>query len=193
MTAQSFALIPFPAPYIPEISITGQITRRDGMLHLRYSLNGEIGNIFLPFSSAQPERKGELWKNTCFECFLSRRDQPEYWEINISPSGDWNVFHMDAYRRVGFREEMSVQMLKFEAREEREAFILDASFALHAIISEHETLDIGVTAIIQAKGGKETYWALTHLASQADFHLKASFLLALEGQAHPSRQSDPGG
>jgi hypothetical protein len=193
MNEQAFSLIPFPAPTIPHITITGSIARQDNVLALSYSLTGSIEEILLPSRSAQPSRKDELWKGTCFEFFLALKDQPQYWEFNMSPSGDWNVYRMDGYRRIGFRKEMSIQQLLFETRQETNSFTLQAWLNLSLIFELDDPLEVGITAIIQTKDGNETYWALTHPAPQADFHLRDSFILALAAQTHPSEQSAPGG
>lgn len=110
----------------------------------------------------------------------------------MSPSGDWNVYRMDAYRRVGFSEETSIQRLQFEVRKEARLLTLSAAVDLSLIVQQSQSLDIGVTAVIQMKDGNETYWALAHPAPSADFHLRESFTLALAGQTHPSPQSAPG-
>jgi len=193
MTKHSFSLIPFPAPNIPAISIRGEISLQKNTVHLHYSLAGEIENIVLPPTCLNPSRKDELWKKTCFEFFLVIKDQPQYWEFNMSPSGDWNVYHMDAYRRVGFREETSIQRLPFEARNEMGEFHLNALVDLNPILQQSQFLECGITVIIQTTDGHETYWALAHPAPFADFHLRESFILALAEQAHLSRQSTPSG
>jgi hypothetical protein len=192
MTDRSFSLIPFPAPNIPKISITGEISLQDNIVNLRYSLSGEIENIPLPPTAVNPSRKDELWRETCFELFLAIKDQPQYWEFNLSPSGDWNVYHMDAYRRVGFREETLIQRLPFEVRNKAGEFHLNALVDLQYILPPDQLLEFGITAIIQTTDGNETYWALSHPAPFADFHLRESFILGLAGQAHLSQQSAPG-
>ncbi len=179
MTQQSFALIPFPAPNIPEINITGNISRQNNLLALRYAIAGDIEHILLPAPSPNPSRRNELWKMTCFEFFLAIQGQPQYWEFNMSPSGDWNVYCMDAYRRIGFGEETSIQRLQFEVRKETGLLILDATINLTPLLSEQQPLEVSVTAVIQTKDGDETYWALTHPAPQADFHLRESFICPL--------------
>ena len=192
MTEQSFSLIPFPAPNVPEITITGTIARQNGVLTLHYSLAGNIADIFLPSLSAHPGRKDGLWQTTCFELFLAVKDQPGYWEFNMSPSGDWNVYRMDAYRRIGFREETSIQRLPFEVRKTAGTFTLDLAVDLTRILHIDQRLEVGVTAVIQTRDGSATYWALNHPASQADFHRRESFTLALAGQTHPSLPFVPG-
>ena len=193
MIKQSFSLIPFSAPNIPNISITGEISLQKNIVNLHYSLTGNVEDIFLPTTSMNPSRRDELWKRTCFEFFLAIKDQPQYWEFNMSPSGDWNVYHMDAYRRVGFREETSIQRLPFEVRSEAGEFHLDALVDLHPILPPGQLLELGITTIIQTTDSNETYWALRHPAPFADFHLRESFILALAEQAHLSRQSTPSG
>ena len=192
MTEQSFSLIPFAAPNIPSITIAGKILLQSNLLALDYSLVGKGEGVFLPPTSPKPSRKDELWKSTCFEFFLAIKDKPEYWEFNMSPSGDWNVYHMDNYRRVGFREESSIQHLQIEANEETNTFTLSAAIDLKPIFRASNPLEIGITAIVQTKDGNESYWALTHPAPYPDFHLRESFILALAGQTHLARQSAQG-
>ncbi len=179
MTRQSFSLIPFPAHPIPEITITGNIARQNNVLALHYSLVGNIEEIFLSSPAVHPGRRDELWKMTCLEFFLAVKDQQPYWEFNMSPSGDWNVYRMDAYRRIGFREETSIQRLPFEFKRENNGYSLDCSIDLSPIISTEQRIQAGITTVIQTKDGKISYWALLHPTSQADFHLKESFLCSL--------------
>jgi hypothetical protein len=118
---------------------------------------------------------------TCFEFFLAVKESPQYWEFNMSPSGDWNAYHMDAYRRIGFREEILIQQLPFQIQKDANNFLLRAEIDLSPILHPEQALDIGITAIIQTLDGNETYWALVHPAPQADFHLRESFIIGLAG------------
>jgi hypothetical protein len=193
MTERSFSLIPFPTPTIPAITITGTIARHSNVLSLHYFLAGNTTEIDLPSQSRFPSRKHELWKATCFEFFLAITNQPQYWECNLSPSGDWNVYRMDAYRRIGFREETSIRQLQFEAQRWADRFTLSVAVDLSPLFQTGDLLEAGITAVIHTKDGNESYWALTHPAPQADFHRRESFILALAGQTHPLGQSAPGG
>jgi hypothetical protein len=191
MTEQSFSLVPFPVPNIPEINIKGKISYQDNLVTLHYSLTGKIGDVFLPSTSMSPKRKDELWKTTCFEFFLAIKDLPQYWEFNLSPSGDWNVYQMDAYRRHGFREEELIQQLQFECQKQEHEFLLEAAANLNPIIPPNKILEAGITTIIQTKNGNETYWALAHPAPYADFHLRESFILAMGAEIPLLRQAAP--
>ena len=188
MTEQSFSLIPFPAFAIPDISVSGEISLQNNIVDLHYVLAGRLQDVLFPSTSMNPHRNDELWKLTCFEFFLAAQEQPQYWEFNMSPSGDWNIYHMDAYRRVGFREETSFSRLPFEVRKETDLFHVNALVDLDPILQPGQFLEFGIATIIQSTDGTETYWALTHPASFADFHLRESFILRLAGQAHHSQQ-----
>jgi len=193
MTAQAFWLIPFPAASIPDITITGTISRRNNLLTLQYSVTGSIEKIFLPLPTARPGRKAELWKQTCFEFFFAKKEGSQYWEFNLSPSGDWNVYHMDAYRRVGFREETLIHGMAIEARWTSQTFSLDGKVDLSPIVLQDHAVEVGITAVLQTQDGSETYWALTHPAPEADFHMRESFILELAAQTLPLGQSAPAG
>jgi len=176
---QAIKLIPFPAAQIPSIEITGKVARQDNVLSIHYSVQGEIDNILLPVQSDTPARKHDLWKATCFEFFVAAKKQPEYWEFNLSPSSDWNVYAMDAYRQVNMREEIAFQQLPFQFRKTNAELLLDISLDLSFIVRPEQGIQLGITAIIQTRDAIETYWALAHPAAQADFHLRESFLLGL--------------
>lgn len=180
MTEHSFSLIPFPDTNIPDLKIIGTISRRTNFLTIHCSLLGQTEEILFPEQSGQPAREDELWKATCFEFFLARPDQPQYWEFNMSPSGDWNVYQMDAYRRIGFREESLIERLSFTVQREPGCVSVDTAMDLNPIIPAEHPIQAGITSIIRTIDGRESYWALTHPNSQADFHLRESFIIALE-------------
>jgi hypothetical protein len=179
MTLHTFALHPFPNPNIPPIQITGRIARKANLLSIHYMLAGDLNSIAFPAPSAHPERKNELWTASCFEFFIALPGQPHYWEFNLSPSGDWNAFRMDSYRRVGFREEIAIQDLSFSVGSNMDCLSIDLSTDLSPIIYQGQTVQVSITSVIQTKSGHESYWALAHPKPQPDFHARESFILEL--------------
>lgn len=176
----SFELVPYPASDLPNIQITGQIERTENRLSIRYAVTGEIDSVLLPALSNFPSRQHDLWRATCFEFFIAIKDQPRYWEFNMSPSGNWNVYAMDAYRQVNMREELAFTQLPFEFKKNDDEITLDISVDLNLILEPNQVLQIGITAIIQTVDENETYWALAHPGPNADFHLRESFILVVE-------------
>ncbi len=181
MTQRFFSLVPFPDVHIPEIAISGKIARQKNTLSVYFSITGKTEQILFPEPTAHAARKDDLWKATCFEFFIAIPHKPFYWEFNMSPSGDWNIYHMDAYRRVGFREETRIQRLPFSVRKKPGYISLESSVELSSIISTEHPIEVGITSVIHGNDGQETYWALAHPNPRPDFHLRESFILLLAG------------
>jgi hypothetical protein len=180
MMEHSFELTPFSAPEIPKIKITGSVVREENVLTIQYAVSGMMEKIRLPHLNPQPGRKTELWQTTCFEFFLAFPDQPQYWEFNISPSGDWNVYRMEAYRKISFQEEELISGLRLDIRRNVDCYRLEAVVDISPILIARKHLLMGIACILQNIDGHETYWALVHPSPQPDFHRREGFILALE-------------
>jgi hypothetical protein len=177
MTGQSFSLLPFYPTDTSDLTITGTAHRRKNLFSVHYALAGNLKEIYLPSSVTNPARKDELWRTTCFELFIAVRDSPQYWEFNMSPSGDWNVYAIDAYRQVNMREETRIQWLPFQIQKELNGMSLNAEIDLNHILQNEQVIEVGITSVIQLNTKRESYWALVHPQPSADFHLRDSFLL----------------
>ena len=181
-----FSLIPFPdnCPH-PEIEITGQIERLNQQLSITFQLTGEIEKIAVTPADPNPSRRNELWQTTCFEFFLALKGSPKYWEFNLSPAGHWNIYRFDDYRQ-GMTEELAFESLPFLVKVKPDSLTLSLSLDLETIISSTQNLEVGITSVIQSninnlisEENSITYWALTHVAKEADFHQRKSFILNL--------------
>jgi len=177
MTSQLFSLLPFSAQDTFSLEISGTVERHNNQFSVRYTLVGNLEEIFLPSPARDPSRKDELWRTTCFELFIAVKDSPQYWEFNMSPSGDWNVYVMDAYRQVNMREETMIQQLQFKVHTDAEDFSLKAALDLSTIIPREKSIEAGISAIICSSTNRESYWALVHPYMKPDFHLRESFVL----------------
>ena len=177
MTRQSFSLIPFSNQDTLDLEINGQVSRRSNTFYIQYVLGVNLESVVLPAWSAAPTRRDELWKTTCFEFFIAIKHRPQYWEFNISPSGDWNVYVIDGYRQVGMREETRIKPFPFEIQKESRSLSLELAINLDSIIERKMPIEAGIASVIQRLNGQETYWALVHPLSEADFHRREGFVL----------------
>src|SRR5512134_701601 len=113
MRVRKFSLFPFPGEgHAPAIRVAGSMTRRANRLSVRYALTGDLSEIAIPAPQPFPMRKDKLWEETCLEFFLGPTDSERYWEFNLSPSGNWNVYRF-ASPRKGMAEEPAVPSLPF--------------------------------------------------------------------------------
>ena len=113
----------------------------------------------------------------CFECFFAPQEGHGYWEVNLSPGGDWNVYAFDDYR-LGMREEAAIPSLTVQGS--RVGDVLTVSVAVPLPLAAATTaLKVGLSAVIKDKAGGTGYWALVHPAEQPDFHDRHGFIVAL--------------
>ncbi len=131
--------------------------------------------IIPPLREPQASRKDNLWETTCFEIFLQPEGRKNYWEINFSPRGDWNIYAFDGYRE-GMKNESrlgAVHLDGLQADEKR--CVCKFSVSLLGLALRHFEMRIGLTAVIVTSDGKKTYWALKHASEKPDFHKPESF------------------
>ena len=175
----TFYLQTFPSTdLLPNLQITGDIARNRNQLHLDYTLSGDIKEVVIAAPSNTPVRKNELWQETCFEFFLGIKNSEQYWEFNLSPAGHWNVYRFDGYRR-GMQEETAFSSLPFSVEDKGNYFAIALDVDLNKIVSANQDLDVAITTVIKHRDGEVSYWALTHRGTEADFHLRESFVIEL--------------
>jgi hypothetical protein len=179
MNGRDFSLKPFsPTSSPPDIMITGSIARRGDTLTIRYDLRGDLAELVMPAPAGMPARRHGLWEETCFEFFLGFKGYQQYWEFNLSPAGDWNVYRFAGYRQ-GMAEEAVFTSLPLSVRRRPESLRLALELEMGRIVSADQPLAVGIAAVIKLAGNGVTYWALTHPGPQADFHRRDSFLVEL--------------
>jgi hypothetical protein len=175
----NFTLQPLPGDSrLPEIEIGGKIDRDGGILSIEYQLVGNLTQLEIATPAASPTRKFHLWEATCFEFFVGSPGDRNYWEFNLSPAGDWNVFHLDDYRQ-GLRDELAFRSLPFKVEQAANSLSLALDFDLSKIISIEAQIEVSVTTVIKTFQGEISYWALTHSGSEADFHRRDSFMIKI--------------
>jgi hypothetical protein len=182
-----FTLVPFTSEIsLPQIELSGWIDRNEELLSIEYHLQGDLNLVTIDPLAIAPSRQPELWQDTCFEFFIGVPGDRNYWEFNLSPSGDWNVFQLDDYR-LGLREEAAFSSLPFSVKRQANSLVLRLKFDLSKIISidslserlRQRDLEISVTTVIKSTQDEISYWALTHKGKEADFHLRDSFILKI--------------
>jgi hypothetical protein len=182
-----------PVPFVLEpfgtcadalgLDLYGDLTRRGDHLSITYQLTGNLASLVRPpQAAAGPLRCDELWEHTCFELFLAAVGAEPYWEVNLAPNGHWNLYRLDGYRQ-GLRPEADREALPVAVTEGTGQLRLDLDLLLPRELAEtcrQGPLQLGVTAVIEQRGGTLSYWALGHGGPVADFHRREDFLLRVE-------------
>jgi hypothetical protein len=177
MSDCTFSLVPFPSSdQPPDIKITGKIARRMNTMAIHYNLHGNLEQVDILPQADRPNRKDNLWEDTCFEFFLGVKDSERYWEFNLSPSGHWNVYRFEAYRQ-GMQAEIAFGILPYNIQQGSESLVLYLELDLTPIIQVDQPLDVAISSVIKLQNTESTYWTLVHPGEQADFHRRDSFTL----------------
>ena len=171
----NFTLIPFNENAAPSVGVIGKIERNDNQLKIEYNL--ERSQVIIPEAVNNSTRQFDLWEHTCFEFFLGLKDSSKYWEFNLSPSGNWNVFRFPDYRQ-NIAEEMAFDKLPFQVLQD-DSLQLRAKIDLNKIIAPEQNIDVGITTVVEDGDANISYWALSHPGKEADFHLRDSFAINL--------------
>ena len=160
-------------------AIEVEAAREGQTLRLLYVARGAIGDLAVP-EPAAPERADGLWRHTCFEAFVRAPGCAAYEELNFSPSGRWA-----AYRFEDYRQGMNLAALALEIEARRTAERLELLARVHVPLPG--PWRVGLSAVIEERSGRKSYWALAHPPGAPDFHHGDSFALELPAApAHPS-------
>lgn len=192
-------LVPFSGGPAGVAIEAGALVWRQGPAQARLQLAFRVqgaGALLLPPASPAPQRRDGLWQHTCLEAFLAPVNAEPYWEVNLSPSGDWNVYRLESYRQ-GLRPEPSVEALPFSCRLQpphTSAAVelapgspepstleleLELSCPLPPELAAAPKLAVGLSAVLESPGGVISYWALHHPRPEADFHARRGWTLRL--------------
>jgi hypothetical protein len=160
-------------------SLTVEVERpAPGVLVLAYTLTGDLAALRIPepVTSARAE---DLWRHTCFEAFLKPIAGETYFEVNVSPSGQWAIYRFDGYR-AGMASpptatptiETQISANTLECR-----VSLNLDFLLGRAVGQ--VWELGIAAVVEDAEGRIAHWALTHPPGRADFHHADGFALEL--------------
>ena len=183
---KGFALVPhpdFPSSAITAINVTAE--RNGGSLRFWFKLVGDIDQVSLPGRCPDCIRTDGLWEHTCFEAFVRVQGKLGYSELNYAPSDQWAAYSFDDYRK-GMRNlespdgEPFVQFGYRGAEDDWHAW----EFQTVEAFEQHADWELNLSAIIEAKDGTKSYWALAHAPGPPDFHNRDCFTARL---AAPTR------
>ena len=174
-----YSLIPHPDfPSVAVTAIQVDVGREGGALELTFAVEGNLSGVAWP-ETEEFGRRNELWKHTCFEAFVRPDGGNAYTELNFSPSGPWAAYSFDS-RRTGMRDfepafgEVSGGLMVRGTRTSHATL----RFWTFDVLGSSEWL-VGLSAVIEAKDGTKSYWALAHAPGPPDFHNPDCFIATL--------------
>lgn len=170
-------LLAYPDSKVPvglQIEADASWTGQD--LELRFSIPQKEDVANLQFSKFTSQQRDELWKTTCFECFLTtQKSKPAYFEINLSPGGDWAFYSFTSYRE-GMQKKTLPKPPKLHQQGQTWVYQIDLS---QEPLLANESLMVSLSSVIELKNKSITYWSLKHSSPKPDFHRLDHFVHVL--------------
>ena len=175
-----------PSGAVRRLAARAELARPD-CLRVNYRLEAPPEHIRIPPPVADGGRRDRLWAHTCFEAFVAREESPQYLELNFSPSGEWAAYRFESYRqgmapalqqapRLALRSSASVLELQAEVSLSGTPAAMDSCREA----AREARLRICLSAVVEDREGRLSYWALRHPPGRPDFHHPHTFSLALE-------------
>ncbi len=128
----------------------------------------------------QFQRCDELWKTTCFEAFLQPRQRANYWELNLSSAGQWNVYSMSEYRKNLQLETQVSSLTDFYFHLDNDSLQLRVNWPLDFLSTQSGLFNLGLAAVLETQDGEKSYWALSHHRDRPDFHDAKGFKIEIK-------------
>jgi len=142
-------------------------------LRVDYEIIGKITNYNFPIQTKQ-QRADKLWLDTCFELFIANKEKQEYWELNISPSTEWNSYYFTKYKK-GMKESNMFLTPQIKTSNSKTKY----KFSFETIIQKEipsDKLEINISAILLDKNKKRSFYSINKRYGSPDFHDRAEWV-----------------
>ncbi len=150
-----------------KIKVYATIELKRENLKVEYEIVGDVSDYHFPKESQQ-KRANELWKDTCFELFIANASSKEYYEINISPSTEWNAYHFKSYK-----EEMKESDALFPPFIQTQHLLNRCIFSFQMSFQEsilEKELELNLALILLDNQGIRHFYAINRRKEFPDFH-----------------------
>ncbi len=162
----TYQLVPFSAEPM-SYSVQAKVERLQNKLVFTFELIDPQNEVFWQHGN-EIKRQDYLWESTCFEAFIGSNDQTNYFELNLAPSLEWNLYRFTHYRTPSAMPPTPVlepALIKFDVNSQT----ISAEIDLVALNLADIEIKLGLTAVLKTA---ETihYFAIQHPIPHADFH-----------------------
>lgn len=171
---------------LEKIKLHVEIELTKGILTINYIIkdpNRKILNLYPVVSNLsafdRSYRKDELWKKTCFEFFVKKQNDENYYEFNANAQGNWNYYKFHSYRSP-IQVEDKITQIELKALSEL-PIKLRFKMNLNPLFKKGDRLLFSFCSVVLI-ADQITYWSNRHSVEKPDFHDANNFTINLEFQ-----------
>ncbi|MEK6553778.1 MAG: DOMON-like domain-containing protein [Bdellovibrionota bacterium] len=162
-----------------QLDLKISFTFNNSILQFNFLLSGvDVSRLKLPSVQEKKERKDGLWQTTAFELFIGEKDSSRYIELNLAPTGDWNVYEFTSERQGMKPSAVGLKTPFVEASLGKDSYKISGTLDLQALELK-KPLEVSATAVLEFSDNHKEYWAIQHSGEKPDFHKRASFVVSL--------------
>lgn len=147
---------------------------KNNKITLEYQVLGHMAHYHFPKPTKQ-KRANNLWLDSSFELFLAPKNRTSYYEINVSPSTQWNAYMFQAYKQEMKESTIfSTPSIKILHLEE------EYSFSFEMAVQEgflSQKLEINLAVILLGNDGVRNFYSLVKGEGMPDFHDREGFVV----------------
>lgn len=180
---QTYRLICHPDTPQSALSDVEVVIGRRGVccLSLSFRAIGRVGEVAWPgdqlLGFENWEQADELWQHSCFEAFVRAEAETGYTELNFATSGKWAAYGFRDYREgMAPVEELTLHSASWQIQKARTD--LNAVLGLPPAY-QGKNWELAISAVIEARDGNKSFWALAHSPGKPDFHHPDCFAATL--------------
>ncbi len=155
-----------------QTTVKAIIELHDDKLMLEYQISGNLSHYHFPKLTKQ-QRADKLWLDTTFELFIAPENSAEYWEINVSPSTQWNVYHFTSYKE-GMKESNIISQPTIKTYEYDNEYRLTFNSTVPNEYFDH-VLQINLCVILLDQKGVRYFYSIKRREGSPDFHDRDCF------------------
>ncbi|UNU73871.1 hypothetical protein LU293_02940 [Moraxella nasovis] len=158
-----------PSDNAPKIWVVLSCHDNSKHLHLSYFIE-KTDWLKLDDVADNVTRQDYLWENNCLECFMSKDNVRQYYELNVALSGNFNIYQFQNYRTPNTLPPMQAAGSVSISQEYDDRMIIrHISVCVEIPISDIKHIN---PCVILYRDNTAYFYAVQH-ATPPDFHDKA--------------------
>lgn len=174
LPAPAVALQVHPASaWKPALTVTATLalagTVEGPALLIDYRIHGDLRDLYVP-PQTDPVATDGLWQHTCVEAFLGLAQAAAYREFNFSPSTQWASYAFEDERVRASAHTLMGHASPAVSCSHSGGTLQVLALIPAALWPAPAPCLIGLTAVLENKDGRLSYWAISHPKDRPDFH-----------------------
>ena len=169
-----FHLKPFTKNENGALKVDGSVSIDGHKVSCVYNVVGDPKKFVIPEIIPNPQFTNDLWKNTCFELFVSQEGTERYIEWNFSLNGNWAQYAFCKYRTP---IEISPAPPRIDSNHSENQITLIAEVDIpRTFFPDSANFLVGISTVLENIEGELGYYAIHHNHNHPDFHNRAHFV-----------------